>query len=324
MLPATTPHKHKHHPNHRLLLCRLASTSRTPVQISQTPAVIHNQAIPGGRKFVERLIDPVTWFTFFLLLVSFFQWRAMLRQSKHMEEGLNESRRSATNADEHMRAQLHAAEKSADATAEHAKLMRQQVVGTIGAVVRVYHNLSFGPVGMHIGFSNDGGVTATDLSGSVQLTRVMVPDLTTIGTPATYPVHFANIAPKSSGVLDLDFATDWLPMGKDSRADVWDAFVMNPKTVRVTVDFEYGNGFGDRVRGDRIDMTYMPAWEIQTEFRQSMPHHGAFRETEHLPDLFRSAKRLKDEEARAQEDKSGPALRPAPTRSHRPVRARGN
>src|SRR5687768_9750734 len=41
-----------------------------------------NQSEPLWPKFVERLIDPVTWFTFFLLIVSFFQWRAMLRQSK--------------------------------------------------------------------------------------------------------------------------------------------------------------------------------------------------------------------------------------------------
>jgi hypothetical protein len=48
--------------------------------------------------------DPVTWFTLFLLIVSFFQWRAMLGQLKHMENGLSETRASIAEATRSARA----------------------------------------------------------------------------------------------------------------------------------------------------------------------------------------------------------------------------
>jgi hypothetical protein len=51
------------------------------------------------REFViERLIDPVTWFTGGLLLLALYQYRAMVRQAKHMEDGLTETRHSINEA----------------------------------------------------------------------------------------------------------------------------------------------------------------------------------------------------------------------------------
>jgi hypothetical protein len=44
-----------------------------------------DQAKTLRRVFDERLIDPVTWFTGFLLLVGFLQWRVMRRQAKVAE-----------------------------------------------------------------------------------------------------------------------------------------------------------------------------------------------------------------------------------------------
>lgn len=191
---------------------------------------------------------------------------------------------------------------SAKAAMEQAKLARQQLVGTLAAVMTVHHNLNFGPVGMHIGFTNEGGVAATDFKATIEVAKVLAPSLTVIEGPKSYHVRSVAVAPKSHATINLDIATAWIPMGKDSRDDVWDLFVQDPKTVMVTISSSYGNGFGDRVESERICWVYMPAYELKTRTRNVMAHHGGFRPCDQFADVFHSAKRQKEEAAEHQQD----------------------
>jgi hypothetical protein len=75
------------------------SVSQGSTQPSQSqPIPVNPQTDPLWPKFRDPLFDPVTWFTFFLVLVSYFQLRAMHRQLQHMEESLSDTRDSIREA----------------------------------------------------------------------------------------------------------------------------------------------------------------------------------------------------------------------------------
>jgi hypothetical protein len=68
---------------------------------SQPPTDQNQQAAHNLREFaVERLLDPVTWFTGGLLLFSWLQYRAMRRQADYMRDGLIETAKAADAAKE--------------------------------------------------------------------------------------------------------------------------------------------------------------------------------------------------------------------------------
>jgi hypothetical protein len=115
------------------------STNPTQAQAPAAPATIpinqsnptpgqpqtasqNQQSDPLWPKFLERAVDPVTWFTGLLLLVSFFQLLAMRHQSQHMSEGLELTKVSNAISD-----------RTAAAAAEALKITQRGPIGIISA-----------------------------------------------------------------------------------------------------------------------------------------------------------------------------------------------
>jgi hypothetical protein len=148
-----------------------------------------------------------------------------------------------------------AAERSANAAATQADLMRKQLVGTMGAVLMCNINLADG--GVSVACVNVGQVSAMNIDCTVAVIRVTVPDLTPLGESVEYGLRCEAVAPKKPCSRICVFNRRWLP------SHDWDTFfAANPRTIRVDVQYAYDNGFGDAIRG-RKSAVYLPGWVVQ-------------------------------------------------------------
>lgn len=190
---------------------------------------------------------------------------------------------------------LKAANKNAIAAAKQAELSRQQLVGTLGAVVDARPELS--PIrSLAIYFMNDGGVTARDVRTRISISRTTVPTLARLEEVGVYAPEYVAIPSKGAEAFKMDLDTAWYPIGKDSREDMWLSFTNKPETIRIEVSLSYNNGFGDRVDGQPVSVVYLPAWTIKT--KRGSSGGGGLVPTHMVQFTWEEVRRRKDEEAR--------------------------
>jgi hypothetical protein len=151
------------------------------------------------------------------------------------------------------------------AARERSTLFRQQVVGTLGATI--HGGITLSPQGvLSVHFANDEGRTsATDVKGTVQITRVEVPSFAPIGEPSVHPVHYLAISTGTAATFEHALDPRWMPLNAGGMQDNWDQFVAKTTTVKVEVSYTYDNGFGDRMQGEPFCRVYFAHWNIKTK-----------------------------------------------------------
>jgi hypothetical protein len=145
--------------------------------------------------------------------------------------------------------------KNAGSAEQQTALLRQQLIGTLGAVVHCTIRQS--DVGVAVGLSNVGQVDARDVHGSVRIAPVELPDLTPLtASPAVHLFSYAVVAHQRQSSARYAFPSEWLP---PRDWTLW----RSAHTVMVEVEFLWDNGFGDKMQG-RQSGVYLPQWEYRS------------------------------------------------------------
>jgi hypothetical protein len=195
-----------------------------------------------------------------------------------------------------MNGQLDATTDGATAVDQQAKLMRQQMVATFGAVIHSSANIN--PIGhLTVHFSNIKQATAKNLEATIKITRVMAPSLTPIDAPIIETLREPHVVGESGGVgFSRDLDPSWLPL-TTGRQDNWAEFLANPQTVRVDVSFTYDNGFGDQVTGKDFSGVFMARWSTRQTKNQTGGGGGSFTIAENVAYAWDHVNKAKKREA---------------------------
>jgi hypothetical protein len=136
------------------------------------------------------------------------------------------------------------------------RLIRQQIVGTQGAIINPNVNLSDNEV--DVIFDNVGHVTAKNLRAHIKVEKFSWPSDKTIGTPIEYNVEWAAIGVGDGGNTfrqeRIPLLPDWLPKFQDSMRTV--------VSVKINVGFSYDDGFGTIIPQATICRAMVPSYKF--------------------------------------------------------------
>lgn len=203
----------------------------------------------------------IVLFTFILTVVAVLQLIAMAFQSHYMRRGLDE------------------AKKSADAAALQAAFARQQLIGTLGAILNC--EVTQSDIGILVQFTNFGGVDARRVSGEVQIARVALPSIEPVAPPIVYPFAYPVVPHKNArrvGKL-YAFPPEWWPPRQWTN---WH----DSNTVSVEVRFAWDNGFGEKF-AESHHVVYLPIWEYRVGTSGTRGGGPGFQGADCIADLWR-------------------------------------
>jgi hypothetical protein len=137
-------------------------------------------------------------------------------------------------------------------------LMRQQLVGTQAAVLRASH--SFDIEGFTFGLANTRDVDAINIYVKITITPVSLPN----GLPLASPI-IREFRPKR--VEKDNGFTERLPIPWSVQRDMQEGWP-GKETVKVSGEYSYEDGFGDKIPGAFCDL-WTPILNIRTKIENA-------------------------------------------------------
>jgi hypothetical protein len=173
--------------------------------------------------FLEKLVDPVTWFTLLLLIVSALQWCAMRRQSELMRRSLVATRRSN-----------HIARSASEVADRSLRLLNKPWLDTDGWTVREIR----------------GPDPQEGWEGPLESLRIEFNIVNPSNTPATiYRVSVTDIgsgSPAKDWTVESDIGNLITPGGRHPHAA---EILAEDLVARQISDYEKGRGVVIEIRG---------------------------------------------------------------------------